>query len=64
MIVISIFCNLMTGYSAQGRSPYVLLILPIVLSISLFLIADIDSPRMGLIRVRPLNLDSLAESLR
>ena len=64
MVMISIFCNLMIGYGSQGRSPYLLLILPIVLSISLFLIADIDSPRMGLIRVRPLNLDSLAESLR
>jgi hypothetical protein len=64
MIMISVFCNIMTGYGAQGRSPYLLLILPIVLSISLFLIADIDSPRMGLIRVRPLNLDSLEESLR
>ena len=64
MVMISVFCNLMTGYGGQGRSPYVLLILPIVLSISLFLIADIDSPRMGLIRVRPLNLDSLAESLQ
>jgi hypothetical protein len=64
MIIISIFCNLMTGYGAQGRGPFLLLILPLVLSISLFLIADIDSPRGGLIRVRPVNLESLAESLR
>jgi hypothetical protein len=63
LIIISIFCNLMIGYGAQGRAPFVLLILPVVLSIALFLIADIDSPRGGLIRVRPLNLESLAESL-
>jgi hypothetical protein len=61
--LISIFCNLMIGYGAQGRSRSLLLILPIVLSISLFLIADIDSPRRGLVRVRPVNLESLAESL-
>jgi hypothetical protein len=61
--VISIFCNLMIGYGAQGRSPVLLLILPVVLSISLFLIADIDSPRRGLVRVRPQNLQSLADSL-
>jgi hypothetical protein len=61
--IISIFCNLMIGYGAQGRSRSVLLILPIVLSISLFLIADIDSPRRGLVRVRPVNLETLAESL-
>jgi hypothetical protein len=63
MVAISIFCNLMLGYGAQGTGRYLLLILPIVLSISLFLIADIDSPRRGFIRVRPQNLESLAESL-
>jgi len=63
LVIISIFCNLMIGYGAQGRAAFLLLILPVVLSISLFLIADIDSPRGGLIRVRPLNLESLAVSL-
>ena len=38
-------------------------ILPIVLAISFMLIADIDSPRGGLIHVRPLNLESLARWL-
>jgi len=61
--LISICCNLMIGYGAQGRAPFVLLILPVILSVSLFLIADIDSPRSGLVRVRPLNLESLAQSL-
>lgn len=61
---ISIFCNLMIGYIAQGRSGFVRLILPIVLSISLFLIADIDSPRGGgVIHVPPQNLENLAEFL-
>jgi hypothetical protein len=32
-------------------------------SISFFLIADIDSPRGGLIRVQPVNLISLSRSL-
>lgn len=63
MILISIFCNLLVGYSAHGRSLFLLLILPIALSISLFLIADIDSPRGGVIRVRPQNLESVAASL-
>jgi hypothetical protein len=62
---ISIFCDLMIGYIAQGKSGFVLLILPIVLSISLFLIADIDSPRGGgVIHVPSQNLANLAESLR
>jgi hypothetical protein len=37
--------------------------MPFILSISFFLIADIDSPRWGLVHVRPQNLESLAESL-
>ena len=63
LIAISIFCNVLIGYGAHGRSAFLFLILPIALSVSLFLIADIDSPRGGIIRVRPQNLESLAESL-
>jgi hypothetical protein len=63
LIIISIFCNLLMGYDAPGKSAFFLLILPIFLSVSLFLIADIDSPRRGIILVEPHNLESLAESL-
>ena len=63
MIAIAIFSNLLVGYSAQKRSALFLLILPVALSITLFLIADIDSPRFGAINVRPQNLESTAESL-
>jgi hypothetical protein len=40
------------------------LVFPIVASISIYLVADIDSPRGGVIRVLPQNLQSLSESLR
>ena len=63
MAIISIFCNVLVGYGAQGKRAFLFMILPITLSMSLFLIADIDSPRNGLIRVHPQNLESLAESL-
>jgi len=63
LIMISIFCNLMIGYSAHGRSSFLLVVLPIALSTTLFLIADVDSPRGGVIRVHPQNLKSLVESL-
>ena len=63
LVVISIFCNVLVGYVARDRSAFLFLILPIALSISLFLIADIDSPRRGTIRTRPQNLESLAISL-
>jgi len=62
--LISVFCNILIGYVAHGRSGRLFMILPIALSISLFLIADIDSPHRGLIRIHPQNLESLAASLK
>jgi hypothetical protein len=56
MQVIAIACNLLLGYKLVGRGTYVLLILPMITSIAFFLIADIDSPRYGVIRVIPQNL--------
>lgn len=64
LVTIAIFCNLLVGYVAKERSALLFLILPIALSISFFLIADIDSPHGGLIHVYPQNLESLSESLR
>ncbi len=62
---IAIGCNLLVGFgsrSARAESR-VLPILPLLVAITLMLIADIDSPRHGLIHVKPQNLTSLAESL-
>lgn len=63
LVTIGLFCNLLIGYGARGRSKSILLIMPIALATSLFLIADIDSPRGGVIRVHPQNLENLSESL-
>jgi hypothetical protein len=66
MAAIAICCNLLVGYSVRGLKgeSILLLVLPLVVSIAFFLIADIDSPRGGVIRVYPQNLLSLSESLR
>ena len=65
MIAIAICSNVLVGYSAHRTKTGVIhwLVLPLVLSISFLLIADIDSPRRGVIRVHPQNLISLAQSL-
>ncbi len=66
MAAIALVGNLMVGYGAEkikGGS-ILLMVLPLVFSVSFLLIADIDSPRGGLIRVIPQNLISLVESLR
>jgi hypothetical protein len=65
MIVIGVFCNLLVGYgsrSATARKRF-LLIMPMVVALSFMLIADIDSPRRGIVRVVPQNLISTAQSL-
>jgi hypothetical protein len=64
VLAIAFFCSLLFGYTVQRRGRGVLLALPLVVSISLFLIADIDSPRHGLIRTVPQNLIRLSETLR
>jgi hypothetical protein len=61
---IAIFCDWLIGYGARRKGIGLFLILPLAVSISFFLIADIDSPRWGLIRVVPQNLVSLSQSLR
>jgi hypothetical protein len=63
MAAIAICCNLLIGYAAHRSNGMVFLILPLAVSVSFLLIADIDSPRGGLIRVRPHNLVSLSQSL-
>ena len=54
MGVIAIACNILLGYGEH--TIWFLLVLPAIVSISFFLIADIDSPRTGLIRNLPQNL--------
>ncbi len=65
MAAIAICCNLLIGYGVRRtqKEGMLLFILPLVVSISFFFIADIDSPRSGLIRVQPQNLLSLSQSL-
>ena len=65
MIATAICCNVLVGYGVHGSDGKggMLLVLPLVVSIAFLLISDIDSPRRGIIEVRPQNLESLVESL-
>jgi len=64
LLALAMFCNLLIGYGSRRRSVVFFLVLPVAVSVSLFLISDISSPRRGLILVVPQNLLSLSESLR
>ena len=64
MIAIALYANLLMGFGAQGpRTNTLLLVLPLLVGISFLLVADIDSPRGGLVRVHPVNLIALSKSL-
>jgi hypothetical protein len=63
MVLIAFACNLLVGYGSRRSHSVMLLIVPLAVSISFFLIADIDSPNGGLIHVIPQNLMSLDASL-
>ena len=58
---IAIFANMLLGYRERRTDWLVLVVLPLTVSIALFLISDIDTPHGGVIRVVPANLVSLSQ---
>ena len=66
MAVIAVGANVLLGYGTENPKGWSRLayVLPLLISISFLLIADMDSPEQGLIRVNPVNLQSLAASLK
>jgi hypothetical protein len=56
----------MVGYGLKSRATArrLLFVFPLFVSIAVLLISDIDSPRRGIIRVVPVNLSGLEQSLR
>jgi len=64
MFFIAVLSNLLLGYGMHRRAVVLSIILPLAVSISFFLIADIDSPRGGVIRIQPQNLYALVDSLQ
>lgn len=64
MIAIAIYANFLMGLGTQSAKPNaLLLVLPFLVSLSFLLVADIDSPRGGLVRVHPVNLIALSKSV-
>ena len=66
MLTIAVFCEHLVGYTARrytgrARGRFAL---PLIVSITFFLIAEIDSPNVGLIRIQPRNLERVSTSIR
>lgn len=65
MMVIAFAGCVVQGFGAQGklRAGLFVMLLPLTVSLSLALIADIDSPRGGVIHVQPQNLARLLHGM-
>jgi hypothetical protein len=64
MGLIALSCNALLGYGERRGGLLVLVALPIIVSISFMLIADIDSPRGGIIRIHPQNLTAVSHTIK
>jgi hypothetical protein len=65
MAAIATCANLLVGFGARNfaKNTGLFMIFPFVISVSFFLIADIDSPRGGVIRIEARNLVALKNNL-
>jgi hypothetical protein len=63
MTVLAFCANVLVGMGSQAKGQRLIFVLPVILALAFLLIADIDSPRRGLIAVTPRNLLAVAQSL-
>ena len=63
LLFIAIGANFLVGFGSYSRSVWDLWLLALSTAIAFLLIAEIDSPRSGVVRVHPPNLTDLAESI-
>jgi len=64
MGLMAIICNLLVGYSERHTGELYLFVLPLIVSIAFFLIADLENPRGGVIQVQPQNLFAALQSMK
>jgi hypothetical protein len=64
MFGIALFCNVLVGYGARRFEWKLFIVLPLVVAVSFAFIADIDSPRGGLVHIHPQNLASMQAGLK
>ncbi len=64
MGLMALSCNLLVGYRERRSGKLYVFVLPVIISISFFLIADLDSPRGGAIRVHPQNLLAASQAVK
>jgi hypothetical protein len=63
MGLIAISSSALIGFGERREGVVLFSVLPVIVALAFLLIADIDSPRGGLIRILPQNLIALSQSL-
>ncbi|TNV21760.1 hypothetical protein FH968_06345 [Buttiauxella sp. B2] len=66
LVAIAVICNILIGYGSHSKksNKVYLFILPAIIAVALSMVADIASPRGGLIRIEPQNLLLLKSSIQ
>lgn len=66
LTLLALCANYLVGVGARRPNAEFRLmsVFPLIVAASFFLIADIDAPRGGVIRVAPMNLEALGQSIR
>lgn len=64
LALMAISSNLLVGYSERRKGELFLFVLPAVVSLAFFVIADLDSPRGGVIRESPQDLIAAPQSMK
>ena len=63
IFVVAAFQSFITGYSLKRRFWLSLVVTPLVVAVVMALIADLDSPHTGLIRIEQHSMDRLVDDV-
>jgi hypothetical protein len=63
LILVAAICSFLVGFGAERLSLAAQGILPLTVALAFVLIADVEGPRNGLVRVQPVNLIDAAEAI-
>ncbi len=64
LIIVAACCNFLIGFGAERLSSATHAILPLTASLAILLIADVEGPHNGFVRVHPINLIDTGASIR
>ena len=64
IVLVAACCNFLIGFGAERLSSATHAILPFAASLAIFLIADVEGPHNGFVRVAPVNLIDAAAGMR